>query len=123
MRNFLAKRYTYATYIAIPATVLCILAFVFDKIGIPVLPDICIVIGLLCSLGAYICGGFVTAMKMAWKIAKFGWLVIPIFPVDVIIFIITAVYALFVLLFIPIIPVLKAKKEYAAVSAQEDILE
>lgn len=39
---------------------------------------------MLCAIPAYLIGGGIfKALKTAWKIAKIGWFLIPVFPVDV----------------------------------------
>lgn len=39
---------------------------------------------LLCAVPAYLIGGGIgKALKAAWKVAKIGWFLIPVFPADI----------------------------------------
>ena len=67
-------------------------------------------IGFIAGIAAYIYGGFGTAVRMAGKIAKWGWIIAP-FPYDIVTLIASFFYAIFVFIFIPIIPIRKAYKE------------
>ncbi len=79
------------------ATALTAIAFL-----VPVL-DFLIVFAFLASIAAYIIGGGIKiALKTAWKIAKFGWFIIP-FPYDIATGICTLIFAVFGFLFIPVV--------------------
>lgn len=66
--------------------------------------------GALAGIVSYFFGGFGKAIKMAGKIAMFGWYILP-FPVDLISIIFTFILAIYVFFFFPIIPVSKAYNE------------
>ena len=69
-------------------------------------------IGLLGSLVSYLlAGGIGTAVKWASKTAKWGWLLVPIFPIDVFVGLLTLFAVFFTLLFLPIVIVYKRYKE------------
>ena len=79
---------------------------------------IALVIALLLTIAAYVlAGGFGSAIKTAFKIAKFGWTILP-FPADIITGIICFGVALIIFIAFPIIFVAigssKKKKEYEA---------
>lgn len=67
-------------------------------------------VGWLVSIVAYFFGGLGTAVKLAGKIAKWGWFVTP-FPIDIITFIFAFMIAVYMLIFTPIIPIAIAYKE------------
>ena len=67
--------------------------------------------GVMIGLISYFFGGIKTAVKMAGKIAKWGWIILP-FPYDIVtglgcIFL----FSIFVFMALPIIPIRKAYKE------------
>ncbi len=79
------------------ATGLSALAFFF-----PVL-NFLLIFAFLASVAAYIIGGGIKiALKTAWKIAKFGWFIIP-FPYDIATGIITLIFAVMGFMFIPVV--------------------
>ena len=43
-------------------------------------------IGFILSIATYICGGFGTAVKMSWNVARWGWVFFP-FPISVLAFV------------------------------------
>ena len=56
------------------------------------------------AIPAYLIGGGIgKAVKAAWKITKFGWCLIPAFPVDVLLAIWFFFMSLFVFFYLPII--------------------
>ena len=62
-----------------------------------------IIAGLIGSIAAYIVGGgFSTAIRWAWKIAVFGWIIIP-FPFDLLTGFACLYFAFFFFLFVPTI--------------------
>lgn len=97
-----------AQYIAVGATALSVIASIVGtntEVG-----NVLMVFGVLGALVSYLFGGFGTAVKIASKIAKWGWFVVP-FPLDIITFIVAFIVTIYVFLFLPIIPVRKAYKE------------
>jgi len=82
------------------ATALSALGFSFEVLGF-LLP-----IAFLAAIAAYIVGGGIKiALKTAWKIAKFGWFVIP-FPYDIVTGIVTLIFAIMGFIFFPVVFVL-----------------
>lgn len=67
-------------------------------------------IGWGISLFAYLFGGLWTAIKVAGRIAKWGWFILP-FPYDLISFPFSFLIAIYVLIFLPIIPIVIAYRE------------
>lgn len=67
-------------------------------------------VGVLGGFVSYIFGGLHTALKMAFKIAKFGWYIVP-FPIDLFTIVISFFIAIVVLIMVPIVPIRKAYKE------------
>ena len=77
--------------------------------------DTLLMIGALLAIPAYIIGGgILNALKIAWKITKIGWFVIPYFPMDLFIGAFCFFLSVIGLLFVPVIFVglnyLKQKK-------------
>lgn len=102
------ERLKIAQYIAVGATAISVIAAIVGantEVG-----NALMVFGVLGALVSYLFGGFGTAVKMASKIAKWGWFVVP-FPLDIITFITAFIITIYVFLFLPIIPVRKAYKE------------
>lgn len=95
-----------AQYIALVATVLSILGFCLDTSASMTLMGL----GFFLGLASYIFGGLGTAIKMAGKIAKWGWIVVP-FPYDLITGFASFAFAIVAFIFLPIIPIRKAYKE------------
>lgn len=73
----------------------------------------CYMIAVLLAIVSYILAGFGTAFRMAGKIAKWGWIIIP-FPYDLLSGIMSFVFAIMAFFILPIIPVYKAYKTYKA---------
>jgi hypothetical protein len=67
-------------------------------------------IGFFIGLVSYIFGGLGTAIKMAGRIAKWGWIAVP-FPYDIVTFFLSLAVAFYAFIFLPIIPIRKAYKE------------
>ena len=104
------NRLKIAQYIALGATVLSVLGFCLNTMAGLSFGMTLMGIGFMVGLVSYIFGGLGTAFRMAGKIAKWGWLIIP-FPYDLTTGALSFVFALFVFIFLPIIPVRKAYKE------------
>ena len=62
------------------------------------------------NIVSYFFGGFGTAVKMAGKIAKWGWLIVP-FPYDIVTGVVSFFISIMVFIGLPIIPIRKAYKE------------
>lgn len=61
-------------------------------------------IPVLLAFPAYLIGGGIfKALKVAWKITKIGWFLIPMFPADVLIAMVCFIFAVVGLLFVPVI--------------------
>lgn len=111
------KRFQIAMILAVIATVFWVITIVVDKVtrGKPGNPeDIFGVLGFIFSFATYICAGLFSALKIVWNTvwsaAKFGWFVIPFFPIDLLVaflcFGTTGIIALLVVVIVPIIPVI-----------------
>ena len=62
------------------------------------------VAAVIIAIVSYVIGGGVgTAVKSAFKVAKWGWYVIPSFPADVFIFVCVLYIAFFAFFFVPIL--------------------
>ena len=111
VKNIIDNRYTYAQYIALPATILSCLGF-FNVINEAQsgIWAVMLVLGILLSVCAYCLGGLLTAIKSSLSIAKWGWFVVP-FPYDLATFPVAFIVSMFVLFLAPIIPIRKACKE------------
>ena len=106
--RFIMKRLKIAQYIAMAATIMSVISWMVGthtEMGM-----VLMFFGTLGALVSYLFGGFGTAVKIASKIAKWGWFVVP-FPLDIITFIVAFIVTIYVFLFLPIIPVRKAYKE------------
>lgn len=56
------------------------------------------------AIPAYLVGGGIgKALKTAWKITKFCWFLIPVFPVDILIALMGFFFSIFGLMFVPVI--------------------
>lgn len=94
-----------------------------DKIWlIAIIGSICGVIGLwngivllVSFIMACVCyhqvGGFSTAARWSWNLAKFGWFVVPYFPIDLAIGAACFIFGLFALFFVPFFTVRHLKKQ------------
>lgn len=61
-------------------------------------------IAILLAVPSYLIGGGIfKALKVAWKITKIGWFLIPVFPADVLIALACFFFAVVGLLFVPVI--------------------
>ena len=104
------NRLEIAQYIALGATALMALGFcLYQFTGVEFeagLIGFAFVMGLI----SYVFGGFGTAIKMAFGIAKWGW-VVTSFPVSLMTFFMSFLFAILVFVCVPIIPVRKAYKE------------
>ena len=60
--------------------------------------------GFLLGIASYIVGGgILSALKMVQRVAWFGWVVVPVFPVDLCIFACAGVMAVFAFICFPIV--------------------
>ena len=98
-----------AQYIALGAT-LCTIIGVFGLVNNNTFLASLMGFGAVAGIVSYFFGGFGNAVRMAGKIAKFGWFILP-FPIDIISLLFTFILSIYVFLFLPIIPVRKAYKE------------
>lgn len=106
------NRLKIAQYIALGATIVSIIGGLAGGLSGSTLGTTLMTIGFIAGLVSYVFGGFGTAVKMAGRIAKWGWCIVP-FPYDILTFILAFVIAIFVFVFLPIIPVRKAYKEHS----------
>ena len=104
------NRLRIAQYIALGATVLSIVGMALGGLTGKTAGCVFMGIGVFVGIASYFFGGFGTAIKMAGKIAKWGWIIVP-FPIDLLTFVVTFIFAIYAFLFLPIIPVRKAYKE------------
>ena len=66
-------------------------------------PTMTCMTGFIIAVPAYLIGGGIfKALGFAWKIAKFGWFLVPVFPVDLMIGFLCLFYSVFCLMFVPI---------------------
>ena len=70
-----------------------------------------VVIGFFATVVSYVTGGLVEAIKSAFKIGAWGWLLMP-FPVDIFTGLISTIVAFYVLVAFPILPVYKSCRKY-----------
>ncbi|MBO5609006.1 MAG: hypothetical protein J5929_01340 [Eubacterium sp.] len=96
MRSSRSKMETIGFIISIPATVLGVLCLL-DKIN----PAFLGVVVVMSAVSYFLCGGISYAFKAMMKIAKFGWLVIPVFPFDIITGVIGFAFGFYILLLAP----------------------
>lgn len=99
-----------AQYVALVATVSLILGIYLTTSTNSNFGASLIGVGFGGGLISYIFGGLGTAIKMAGKIAKWGWIIVP-FPLDIATFIFAFFLAIMVFFCLPIIPIRKAYKE------------
>ncbi len=104
------NRLKIAQYIALTATILSAIGVLLQGFYGSDFGAFLISIGFITGLVSYFFGGFGTAIKMAGKIAKWGWIVVP-FPFDLVTFLFSFIFAIYAFAFFPIIPVRKAYKE------------
>ncbi len=61
-------------------------------------------VAIILAIPSYIIGGGIfKALKVAWKITKIGWFLIPMFPADILIALACFIFAVVGLLFVPVI--------------------
>lgn len=101
------ERLKIAQYIALGATACSVIGFFAGGMEGTTLGTILMTVGFIAGMVSYIFGGFGNAIKMAVKISKWGWFVVP-FPYDILTFIISFIFAIVAFLYVPIIPVRKA---------------
>ena len=99
-----------AQYIALVATVVSVVGVFLGGLSGSNVGSKLMGIGFAVGLVSYIFGGFGTAVKMAGKIAKWGWLVVP-FPYALTTLALSFVFAVIAFVCLPIIPIRKAYKE------------
>ena len=69
-------------------------------------------------------GGFGAGLKGAAKIAKAGWFLIPIFPVDIFVFLVALVFAIYALFLVPVVTLRSARLTIEAdLQAAEEYLQ
>lgn len=105
------KKVQIGLIIAAVASILSIIGWKFFGGGYPLL------LGLIGSIAAYVLGGgILTAIQWAWKVAWLGWIVVPIFPFDLVALLAAGVVALIAFFCLPIIFVfcnyLQVKRNY-----------
>lgn len=104
----LKKRYIFALIFAVVGTIFGILTvYAMSKKMYGRLGDIIGAVWLISIAATYICGGLPRMLRMVVNIAKWGWFLIPVFPVDICVFLFVAVVALATFLILPIMPMLK----------------
>ena len=84
------------------ATLSSIIMVIASKIEI--ISNACFIISIVGAIAAYIIGGgFGSAIKLAVKLAKWGWFICPTFPIDILVFIVVLVFAVIAFFFLPLI--------------------
>ena len=101
------NRLKIAQYIALGGMAISVIGFLVGVCGGIDVGSFLMGIGFLTGIASYFFGGFLTALKIAGKIAKWGWIIVP-FPYDIGTFILAFAFSIFVFLFLPIIPIRKA---------------
>ena len=104
------KRLEIAQYIALGATCMTVLGFVINLATQSRWSMTMCGYGVMIGLISYFFGGIKTAVKMAGKIAKWGWIILP-FPYDIVTGLVAFFISIFVFMALPIIPIRKAYKE------------
>ena len=97
-------------YIALGATCMTVLGFVINLATQSRWSMTMCGYGVMIGLISYFFGGIKTAVKMAGKIAKWGWIILP-FPYDIVTGLVAFFISIFVFMALPIIPIRKAYKE------------
>lgn len=101
------------------ATVSSIIMVLTSKIEI--ISNACFIISVIGAIVAYIIGGgFGSAVKFAVKLAKWGWFICPVFPIDILVFIVVLILAIIAFFFLPVIFVFL---HYRQVKADKDAAE
>lgn len=103
------KRLQIAQYIALGATAFSVIGFCLGGFAGVSYGMTIMYIGIAAGVVAYLFGGLLTALKMAWGIALWGWKIVR-FPYDLIVFPVVFLFAIYALVFLPIIPIRKAYK-------------
>ena len=109
------KRIKIAQYIALAATCLTVLGFILSGTTGGQFALSMMGYGVMIGIVSYFFGGFKTALRMAGKIAKWGWLILP-FPYDIITGMVSFFISILVFIGLPIIPIRKAYKEQKAMA-------
>jgi hypothetical protein len=104
------NRLQIAQYIALGATASSIIGFLLGGMSGSLIGTVLMGVGFVAGMVSYIFGGFGTAIKMAGKIAKWGWIIVP-FPYDLTTGGVSFIVAIIAFVFLPIIPVRIAYKE------------
>lgn len=93
------------------ASVMGVIGFILyaggDRYGYGIL--LCLLAGVL-AIVSYCIGGFLNALKMAWSIAKWGWVHV-LFPINCVTFFFTCFFGAIAFFLVPFIPVYKAYKK------------
>ena len=104
------KRIQIAQYLALGATCLTVIGFILTGTVGGRFSMTMMGYGTLLGIISYFFGGFGTAVRMAGKIAKWGWLILP-FPYDIVTGMVSFFISILVFVGLPIIPIRKAYKE------------
>ena len=104
------KKMVIAQYIAIVATCMTVIGFLLNLATHTSFSASMFATGMMIGMISYFFGGFGTAVKMAGKIAKWGWIILP-FPYDIVTGLVAFFISIFVFMALPIIPIRKAYKE------------
>ena len=87
--------------------VISLIAMVFTALAIwgnPEKTTMFVGIAVFLAIPAYLIGGgILNALKVAWKITKIGWFLVPMFPADILIALACFFFSIVGLLFIPVI--------------------
>lgn len=103
------NRLKIAQYIATGATIFSGLGFLLIKVNFIDAGYIVILIGCLAAIISYLFAGLLTALKMVWKISRWGFIIAPL-PYSLILFPVLALFSAMILLLLPIIPVTMVKR-------------
>lgn len=103
------KRLQIAQYIAIGASVISVIGGLLAHNSID-FGYYVLFAGMFAGFASYLFGGLLTALKMAGRIAKWGFIIAPI-PYSLVTGVTSFLVAAMVLVWLPIIPIRKAYKE------------
>lgn len=121
------ENYPMASKIAIVASICGVVGFLVSQVdsAIALVGSVLYLVAVIGSIITYIkIGGFGIGVKGAFKIAKAGWFIVPIFPVDLFIFIVALFFAVYALFLVPAVILIAVKKEILAdLYAAEEYLE
>lgn len=106
------NRFKIATIIAVVGMVCFVAGLLLSYTDFQKASELLGVGGLIIGLVAYIFAGFVTAIKVAFKIGMWGFLILP-FPFSLMSGALSILAALAVFILLPIIPVLMARAQYS----------